>query len=296
MDLDYDVGISPHHARRVFKYALAANADNDTHEIYRKQLEAKTTKIAKVSENTGLEVTDILLPTQEILNFYAQPDLADLKPVGKLRAKTWIIPTAAGEDLIEEEEAALAAKAPETKHYEFWVEIDVLSHCVVGMKLEATVTELSFGVSYFDALSGVHCSFYQLLPNELMAGWRVPEKEWLPMRKKKEGTDNRDAEFDDLPGEVDEENKVLDGGTAYGEQLPGNTENRTNEAGDESQGANGDTSHATENDSNRSTNGDSTAVQISDAAIEVRETGNRLIEVPCNSEKVVEKTFDIALR
>ena len=293
MVLDYDVGISPHQARRVFKYALAVNADDDTHETYRKQLEEKTTKITSVKENTGFEVTEILLPTQETLDFYGQPEAAGLKPAGKMRAKTWIIPTAAEEDLTEEEEAELAAKTPEMKHYEFWVESDVLSHCVVGMKLEATVTELSFGISYFDALSGVHCSFYQLLPNELMAGWRAPEKEWLPMRKKG-GPPN--ADFDDIPGEVGEENKMLEDGAAFEEQLPENTENGMNDREDESKGTNGHKSHASKNNGNRSPNGKSTVVQVSNAAIDVHETGENLIQVPGNADRVVEKTFDVELR
>ena len=295
MDLDYDVGISPHQARKVFKYALAVNADDNTHETYRKQLGEKTTKITSVNENTGFEVTEILLPVQETLDFYAQPDAAGLKPVGKMKAKTWIIPTAAEEDLTEEEEAALAAKTPEIKQYEFWVDSDILSHCVVGMKLEATVTELSFGVSYFDALSGVHCSFYQLLPNELMVGWRAPEKEWLPMRKK-EGAGNRDVNFDDIPGEVGEENKMLDDGAASGEQLPESMENVMNDRGDESRRTSESKGHALENGGNRSQNGNTTAVQMSDAATEVRETGDTVIQVPGNMDKVVEKTFDVELR
>ena len=293
IELDYDIGISPHHARKVFKYALAANADDDTHKKYRKQLKEKTTEIASVSENSGLEVTEIVFPTQEILDFYAQPECADLKPIGKMRAKTWNIPTAADEDLTEEEEAALAAKTPEIKHYEFWVENEILLHCVVGMKLEATVTELSFGVSYFDALNGVHCSFYQLLPNDLIAGWRAPEKEWLPMKKKTQGAGNRDANFDDLPGEIGEESKMIDDSTAFGEQLPEGTEDGMYDAVDGSQKTNGTASHAA---GNRSAIGSNTAMQGSDAAVDVRETGKRLIRVPGNAERVVEKTFDIDSR
>lgn len=293
MDLDYDIGMSPHHARKVFKYALAANADDDTHETYRKQLENKATKIVSVNENTGFEVTEVNFATQEILNFYSQPECADLKPIGKMRAKTWIIPTSADEDLTEEEEAALAAKAPETKYYEFWVEDEILSKCAIGMKLEATVTELSFGLSYFDALSGVHCSFYRFLPNELMAGWREPEKEWLPMRKKTEGADNCDVDFDDLPGEVGEENKMLDNGTAFGKQPLENTENGTNDAEDEPKRTNGNTGHAPKNSDNRDRNGN---IQMTDIAIDVRETEKKLIQVPGNADKVVERTFDIEPR
>ena len=290
MDLDYDINISPHHARKIFKYALAANADDETHQMYAKQLKQKSTKIARVNEHTGLEVTEIIFPTQEILDFYAQPETADLQPVGKIRAKTWIIPTAADEDLTEEEEAALAAKAPETKHYEFWLESSVLSHCVVGMKLEATVTELSFGLAYFDALFGVHCSFYQLLPNELMAGWREPEKEWLPMKKKRADA----AKFDDLPGEVGNGSEILEEGTIVEEQLLEKTENGKNDGGDEPQTASGTTAHGAENSGNRSATTTIIPTQMSN--IVIRETGEKLIQVPGNTNKVVEKTFDIDSR
>lgn len=296
MDLDYDVGISPRQARKIFKCAFAANADDETHETYEKQLKEKSTKVASVKENTGFEVTEIIFPTQEILDFYAQPDCSDLKPVGKMRAKAWTVPTAADEDLTEEEEAALAAKTPEVKDYEFWVESEVLSHCVVGMKLEATVRELSFGVSYFDALSGVHCSFYQLLPNELMAGWREPERVWLPKKKKMQGADNRDADFDDIPGEVGEENKMLDDRTLLGEQSSGSVQKGINDAGDESQSKNEKAGHTIEERGDLSTNGKKVAMQMSDAAIDVRQTGEKFIQVPANADKVLEKTFDIQSR
>ena len=294
MDLDYDIGISPHHARKVFKYAFAANADDDTHKTYRQQLKQNATKIASVKEDTGLEVTEIVVPTQDILDFYAQPEAVGLKPVGKLRAKTWIVPTAAEEDLTEEEEMVLAAKPPEIKHYEFWIENDILSHCFVGMKVEATVTELSFGVSYFDALVGVHCSFYQLLPNELMVGWRVPEKEWLPMRKKAQGVKGHDADFDDIPGEIGDENEMLDDGTASGKQLTEDLENKTDDAGNESLRTNAESAHDIESGGSHSTHGRLNA--MSDAAVDVRETGEKWIQVPGNADKVLEHSFDVESR
>lgn len=291
MDLDYDIGISPDHARKVFKYALAANADDDTHKTYREQLKANTTKIASVNENTGFEVTEILFPTQEVLDFYAQPEAADLKAVGKLRAKTWIVPTAAGDDLTEEEEATLALKTPEIKHYEFWIEEDILSHCVVGMKVEATVTELSFGVSYFDVVHGVHCSFYQLLPNELMAGWREPEKEWLPMRKKAHGVDSHEVDFDDLPGEVGEENEPPDDNPAFRKEAAENTDNGMIDTGNEIQTENEKTTHKI--DSGGSCDAQERLNAMSDTAVDVRETGERLIQVPGNPNEVVEKIFSV---
>ena len=278
VNVDYDIGISPHHARKVFKYALAAAADDYTHKTYAQQLKANSTRITSVSDNTGFEVTDILPPTQEVLDFYSQPEAAGLKPIGRIRAKSWVVPTAAEEDLTEEEEAELATKTPEVKHYEFWVENEILSHCVVGMKIEATVTELSFGVSYFDAVCGVHCSFYQLLPNELMAGWRTPEKEWLPMRKSTRGADNKNADFDDLPDDDAEEDEMPDGKLEDATHEEETKENRI---------------HGIESSGSCGLNGGINTMQTSDVAVNVRQTGERLIQVPGNAEKVLEKTFDV---
>ena len=218
IDLDSGIGMSPHHARKVFKYALAANADDDTHATYQKQLKEKSTKIVRVNENTGFEVTDIVFANQETLDFYAQPECAELKPTGKMKAKSWIIPSAADEDLTEEEEAALAAKIPKPKYYEFWVEDEILAKCVVGMKFEGTVTELSFGISFFDSLDAVRCSFSQSLSNGLMTEWREPEREWLPMKKKGSAADG-----DDGPGDDGEAGEMLGNDTALFKQPLENT-------------------------------------------------------------------------
>ena len=267
-DLDYAIGMSPHHARKVFKYALAANADDDTHATYQKQLKERSIKIVGVNENTGFEVTEIILANQETLDFYAQPACAELRPTGKMKAKSWIIPTAADEDLTEEEEAAIAAKVPEPKFYEFWVEDEILSKCIVGMKFEGTITELSFGVAYFDTLDGVRCSFYQCLPNELVTEWREPEKEWLPMKKKGSA-----ANVDVEDGQ---------GGDGEADEMLGN------DIGKEG--------HATEASGNHSKMGDISEVQITDVPIDVRETDEKVIQVSGNAEKIVEKTFDIEPR
>ena len=295
MDLDYAIGISPHHARKVFKYALAANADDETHASYQKQLKEKSIKIVGVNENTGFEVTEIVFANRETLDFYAQPECAELKPTGKMKAKSWIIPTAADEDLTEEEEAALAAKVPEPKYYEFWVEDEILSKCVVGMKFEGTVTELSFGVSYFDTLDGVHCSFYQVLPNEMVTEWREPEKEWLPMKKKSRAAKG-DGDADDGPGDDGEADEMLDTDTALGEQPLENTQKGMTGAENESHGTDGNIGHATEASGNHSKIGGTSEVQITDVPIDVRKTGEKVIQVPENAEKIVEKTFDIEPR
>ena len=104
--------------------------------------------------------------------------------LGKLLTKTWHTSFAPVEDLTEAEEVALANAPKETKLYELWIEDDVLCHCFPGMKLDVTVTELSIGISYFDKIHGIYCSFFDISANQRMADWREPEGEgrWLPMR------------------------------------------------------------------------------------------------------------------
>ena len=175
-------GISPEMARRAFKIGLAARAPRDVFERYQVQSEEKTIGVSSVTD-VGLEVTELVPATPYVLNIYNHNLAKGLNPLGILKAKTWYNPSAEDEDLTEEEEKAAATAHREVREYEFWVEDHVLEKCFVGMKFETTVTELSFGVSYFDALFGVYCSFYQVLPNELMYGWREPGPP-LPMREK----------------------------------------------------------------------------------------------------------------
>ena len=182
-DIEFSMGISPEVARKTFKIALAANATEEVFESYKSQPHDRTNCVAN-REDVRIEITEIVFANKEVLTLYAQPQCAGLKPLGKMKAKTWHIPGETYEDLTEEEEAALAATPPETKEYEFWVEDQLLQKCFEGMKLHVTASHLSFGISYFDAVFGVYCSFHRVLPNALIMNWREPEKEWLPMRKK----------------------------------------------------------------------------------------------------------------
>lgn len=178
-----DAGISPQLARKTFKTGLIARGNDRMFELYKKQDDANKIKVMNEIE-TGLQITELLPAEQEVLDLYHSAVGQGLKPLGRLRAKTWYYPGAPLEDLTEEEEAA-AAKAPkQIKDYELWVEDKVLAKCFVGMRFITTVKELSFGALYFDEVRGVYCSFYDALPNDAMIGWREIEKTWLPMREK----------------------------------------------------------------------------------------------------------------
>lgn len=127
--------------------------------------------------------------------------------------KTWHTPFAPAEDLTEAEEAALACAPKKGKFYVFWVEDDLLRNCYPGLKIDATVKELSIGVSYFDAIQGIYCSFFDISANQRMADWREPEGEgnWLPMRATGGGPlEESDEKADvNVPESGDEETQGL---------------------------------------------------------------------------------------
>ena len=179
-----NVGISPERARHAFKIGIAANASDEMFPVYRQQLAAKDCKIIS-TEDIAFEITEIIPASETALSLYGQQQSAGLKPLGKIKAKTWFNPNAPEDDLTEEEEAYLKANTPQTRKYEFWLEEDILEKCKVGMKFEATVRETSFGLTFFDAINGIMCSFYHSIPNELMEDWREIEKEWLPFKDNK---------------------------------------------------------------------------------------------------------------
>lgn len=290
LDIDYQCGISPKRAREVFKVGLAANATDQIFQEYSKQLHDKTWRIASV-ESTSFEITEVVSATNLTQGLYAQDQYSDLKIVGKVKAQTWLSPKKDDEDLTEEEEAAaLAGPAPEIKLYEFWMEEELLQNLFVGMKFDAKVTQLSFGVSYFDAINGVFCSFYQVLPNELMAGWREPEKEWLPMKQKNMLAQSTREGFEDYE-EPDTEDMV-----------------DLNEGAETKHSDDRDNAQKTEDfvdkkPSNKGLNVESEAVKDASNGlkegsdgihgVEVHEAGGKYIDVPGNSEKVFEKTFNV---
>ena len=297
-----NAGMDPEQARKVFKFALASNANDETFQIYKEQLAGKTCCITN-SEEVGLEIIDIILPNDEARSLYAQRQCSGLRTIGKLKAKSWFDPNAAqDEDLTEEEEAALAGKVPDVKQYEFWIEEDILQHMSIGMKFGAKVTHLSFGVSYFDAINGVYCSFLSRLPNQIMGGWREPEKEWLPMRPKNnmdegfEVYENQAPEPELSEVEVVEEKELnrriaeASGTTQLGPKDDNDfdnyflTRNNNKHRAVEAEADNSKPDGALEGD------------DLGDPGVEVRKVTSEEKEVSGNVNKVVEETFDVAAK
>ena len=178
--LNLNWGMSPDRARKVFKFGLAAHGDDELVNRYNKQVADKSVRVEDVFE-TGLEITALVPANEEILSLYAH--FPGLSPLGLLYAKTWYPPLPPVEDLTLEEENSLPP--PVFREHVLWVEDTILEKCFVGMRFETTIRKLSFGVHYFDTVTGLFCSFYEILPNELMLGWR--EHVYLEPREKKGG-------------------------------------------------------------------------------------------------------------
>ncbi len=128
-------------------------------------------------ERQGLEVTKVQPADDTTRELYekAKKHGGPARPLGKLCCKSWEPPTFASYDRPQQTNGQETTKLQ--REFEFWVEDDVLVHCFPGMKLEATVCELKNGLRYLDVVHMVYCSFYTLLPNELMRDWK--EVKWL---------------------------------------------------------------------------------------------------------------------
>lgn len=185
-DIEMPDQMSPETARKVFKIALVAHASEEIWEKYNSQSKKRSICVTEAFD-ASFEVTELIVPSKEVLNIYKTPAATGVKPLGKIRAKTWFNPNDYEKDLTEEEEqaeaAARAIKESDPKdEYEFWIDEELLSCLHVGTKMTTKVHRTSFGVEYFDSVQAVYCSFYTLLPNEEMTGWREPGPT-LPYRK-----------------------------------------------------------------------------------------------------------------
>ena len=191
------LGLEPDRARQVFRLGFAALATEEQVAKYKADGADQCFGIIE-SEEVSLEVVDITFgassPATQAL--YSSEQAKDVPILGKLHAKTWQDPVTLDEDLTEEEERELAQNPPPVKTYEFWIEDVLLEQLSVGMKFRTTVKTLSFGQQFFDQIHALRCSFYLVLPNELMSGWKEVEDEWLAPRPTEDGGMQGDTQGD----------------------------------------------------------------------------------------------------
>ncbi|PGH01779.1 hypothetical protein AJ79_07827 [Helicocarpus griseus UAMH5409] len=161
-------------ARKVVKFAIAGAGSYEQAVRFRDLANTNELKVTCVNEH-GFEVVAVTLPDADVRDFYKQ-HAPDLQPVGKLRAKPWRDPGLPQEDLPPSAQQALEVYSPSgnTVEYEFFVEESMLKFCFVGMKVDTSVWELNCGLDYFDNAMATYCSFYTVLLNESMIGWKEP--------------------------------------------------------------------------------------------------------------------------
>lgn len=171
-------------ANRIFLTAMAALGSDEMIDRYQEQNQDESSISVVQSLETGLEILDILPPTNGTLSVYNDDAAHGLSPLYKVRARTWYMDWEVLPDLTEEEEAKLPAKrAKERRDFELWVDEDCYKYVFVGLKMTVKLKELSFGLCFLDRVSYIFPSFVTWLPNELMLGYR--EHEWIPPDREK---------------------------------------------------------------------------------------------------------------
>ncbi|KAI6712013.1 hypothetical protein JHW43_005470 [Diplocarpon mali] len=167
-------GFSDVKAERVFMTGIAFAGNDDLF------VETSKGNVHIVNtESKFFEVATIQRPDVQSIEAYAaitdhEGKAGNIKALGTIGYKLWEGPGLEQQDLTDEELAAEKLALQSSVIEYFWLEDDILQHFFVGMKLEATVHELNIGIKFIDSYNGVFCSFYTVLPNEKMIGWKDP--------------------------------------------------------------------------------------------------------------------------
>ena len=161
-------------ARKVVKFAIASAGCFEHAFRFRELANANQLDAECVDEN-GFEVVAIEPPNYDIKHFYYK-NATELKPVGIIRARSWRDPGLPDEDVAPGEVLPYTKDNGygQAKEYQFFMEESLLDMYFVGMKVSASVWRMNCGVHYFDKVVGVYCSFYTVLPNDDMIGWKKP--------------------------------------------------------------------------------------------------------------------------
>lgn len=176
----WTIGLSPEKARKIFKLGFAACATDAQMASY--NIQAKENMLRTSCEmELYLEITDMIpgRSTPEINTLYQRETWSGELILGKLFASSW------NHMAIPEEDLAPGVEQLNPKEgtaFDFWMEDRIIDKLHVGMKIQATVHQLSFGIYHIDNVHAVRCSFYDILTNEMMLGWKTVEKAWLPPR------------------------------------------------------------------------------------------------------------------
>ena len=175
------VGLSDKDAWTILASGILAHGTDEQVDDIHQAHDEKTVPKVITEEDIGLEIVRIEPMSAEARSIYENDRIKGtfIKPTGKLHCKRWSHPGAAPRDL----PAAVMAeeKRQKGKKYEFVVEEHILKNCVVGMKMEANVSQLENGFTWLDVVTNVYPSFFTWTLNERMRDWKQPgpPKSWM---------------------------------------------------------------------------------------------------------------------
>lgn len=173
-----DPGLTELDAKTAFALGMSAYEDFSVtiaREAAHTQVFHQTVK--EIEENVGLEVVSVQPASVAVRELYASVSSKFDRPLGRLCCRAWT------SNIFETWDLPEGMPTPDElrkgKQYEFYVEDDILHWCFPGMKIEATVRRLGSGMTFFDNVTRVHCSFYTVLENELMRKGTWQDVKWI---------------------------------------------------------------------------------------------------------------------
>ena len=207
------VGFTTETASQILKYAVAGAAIEDVYESFvaKTQTEANELEVTDVREMAWFEIKSITPPTKECNELYKSTK--DFRAVGCVTAKPWHNPAAQPEDLTPEEREILKnggklndsePDVTDDDEYIFFVEEAIQKKMRVGTKIQATVSKVNCGLSFFDSVLAVLPSFDEYLVNEMVEGYKEPKPKkgaWNYVEKVTEGDADGEREQNGEGGE-----------------------------------------------------------------------------------------------
>ncbi|OXV06483.1 hypothetical protein Egran_05749 [Elaphomyces granulatus] len=160
-------------ARKVVRFAIAGAGSDEQATRFLSFVNNHELNAAKIEDIDGFEITNIVLPDDELREFY-RSEAADLNIVGKLYGKSYRDPAKPEIDMSPAERKEWEDGGAPSYEFEFLLEESLLRLCYPGMKVITSVWELNCGLYFFDEVFNAYCSIYTALANDIMLGWKNP--------------------------------------------------------------------------------------------------------------------------
>lgn len=177
-----------------------------------KALQAKAAMAsARAGGNTVATEKEVGLEVVSIMHAYEGSDDAKeifkrcegtvIPPMGKLICKRFHFPQSGEQEL-------LLDAPPGYNNFEFLMDEETLSHCFIGMKIDAVVKKLDFGIAWIDHVYKIYGTFFEWCWNEEFGRLKKETKlAWYEKWKRAEGEENAVPEQEDALDGYDSDNE-----------------------------------------------------------------------------------------